>query len=121
MAGTIDYRKLNREKLAAFFEGGDKRSQSFGFELEHALLHEDGSPATYSEAGGVRDVLERLSANYEDKTYEGGELVGMQREGEAVSIEPAGQLEVSIGPCSSVNEIGLAYDSFRGRLDPILC
>ena len=120
MTNGIDYRNLNREKLTAYFEAGDKRTQKFGFELEHALLHEDGSAARYSERGGVRDVLELLSAGYDEKTLEGGELIGMQRAGEAISIEPAGQLEVSIGPCSTVREIEATYRSFRERLDPIL-
>ena len=120
MVDGTDYRNLNRQKLMAYFEAGDKSTQKFGFELEHALLHEDGSAVRYSEPRGVRDVLERLSAGYESKTFEGGELIGMQRAGEAISIEPAGQLEVSIGPCSSVHEIETTYRAFRKRLDPIL-
>lgn len=120
MTNEVDYRALNREKLIAYFEAGDKDTQKFGFELEHVLLHEDGTPVSYSEPGGVRDVLERLSENYKRKAFEGGEIIGMQRAYEAISIEPAGQIEVSIGPCASVHEIEVAYASFRELFDPVL-
>lgn len=115
------YQQLNRDKLVAYFTQGAKHKQSLGFELEHILLHRaTNAPVSYKEPGGVHDVLQRLAPAYTHITYDGEDIVGLEREGEAISIEPAGQLEISAGPFETVLEIEAAYLDFRNRLDPIL-
>ena len=115
------FHDINRRKLVSYFEKGDKSTQKLGFELEHILLHVGtGEPVSYSEPGGVRDVLEQLGEHYDRKIYDGDDLVGLERPGEVISIEPAGQLEISMGPFSHVVEVEAAYLRFRDRLDPIL-
>ena len=48
----------NRENLIAYFEAGCKTRSTLGFELEHILLHrENDAPVSYTEPGGIRDVL----------------------------------------------------------------
>ncbi len=112
---------LNRKHLIELFEGGDKRARSLGFELEHVLLHKGThGPVSYDEPGGVHDILERLAPFYDERHYEGENLIGLSREGAAVTIEPAAQLELSAGPFQSVFEIEAAYLRFRDELDPIL-
>ncbi|MBQ9001943.1 MAG: gamma-glutamyl-gamma-aminobutyrate hydrolase family protein, partial [Eggerthellaceae bacterium] len=109
------------KNLVALFEGGDKYSRALGFELEHVLLHRGShAPVSYDEPGGVRDVLERLAEHYDERHYEGDNLIGLEREGAAITIEPAGQLELSAGPFHTVLEIEEAYLCFRDELDPIL-
>ena len=62
----IDYHKLNQGKIVAYLQSGCKYTQSLGFELEHVLLHKDtGAPVSYSEPGGVDDVLKRLAPAYD--------------------------------------------------------
>jgi len=115
------FHEINRRKLISYFETGDKANQKLGFELEHILLHVGTcEPVTYSEPGGVRDVLEQLSVHYDRKIYDGDNLVGLERPREVISIEPAGQLEISMGPFSDVVEVETAYLRFRDWLDPIL-
>ena len=116
----VDFRKQNRQALVAYLRGGCTFSQGLGFELEHIVLHEDGSPVGYSEPGGIRDVLERLAPFYDQELRENGQLIGLVRDGEAITIEPAGQLEVSAGPFTSVFDIERAYIGFRNKIDPIL-
>ena len=120
MTESVDYRKLNRAKLAEYFRGGCAFTQGIGFELEHVLLSETGEAVTYSQPGGVHDVLKRMAGAYDCELRESGELVGLAREGETLTIEPAGQLEISAGPFYDVVGIERAYLDFRNRLDPIL-
>jgi len=116
-----DFHKLNRDKLVAFFEKGDKYTRSLGFELEHVILHKGThEPVRYSEPGGVREVLERLAPAYDTVMRDGDDIVGLARPGEAITIEPAAQLEISAGPFATVTDIERAYLGFRHRLDPIL-
>lgn len=115
------FQEANRKNLVALFEGGDKYSRALGFELEHILLHKGThEPVTYDEPGGVRDILERLAPFYEHRHYEGDSIVGLSREGAAISIEPAAQIEISAGPFHTVLEIEESYLRFRAELDPIL-
>ena len=121
MSEQNDFHKLNRDKLVAFFQKGDKYTRSLGFELEHVLLHKGThAPATYSEPCGVRDVLKRLAPAYDKVLKDGDDIVGLSRPGEAITIEPAAQLEISAGPFTSVVDIERAYLKFRQELDPIL-
>ena len=115
------FQQLNRDKLVAYFNNGCKQSQSLGFELEHILVHRDtNEPVSYSEPGGVHDILERLAPDYDKIIRDGNDIIGLERPGEAISIEPAGQLEISAGPAHSVLDVEEAYLDFRNRLDPIL-
>ena len=115
------YHQLNRDKLIAFFEKGDKYTRSLGFELEHVLLRKGThEPVRYSEPCGVRDVLNRLAPAYDEVLRDGDDIVGLARPGEAITIEPAAQLEISAGPFESVVDIERAYLDFRHQLDPVL-
>ncbi len=115
-----DFKKLNRQQLVDYLRGGCAFTQKLGFELEHIVLHRDGSPVSYSEPGGIGDVLTQLSSAYDHVTLENGAIIGLASEGEAVSIEPAGQLEISAGPFSNVFDVERAYVGFRNKIDPIL-
>ena len=115
------FHDINRANLVALFEGGDKRPRTLGFELEHVLLHEGtNAPVSYDEPGGVHDVLKRLASFYDEVHKEGDSIVGLSRDGVALSIEPAAQLEISAGPFHTVAQIEKAYGRFRDELDPIL-
>ncbi|MBQ3329226.1 MAG: gamma-glutamyl-gamma-aminobutyrate hydrolase family protein [Eggerthellaceae bacterium] len=114
-------RALNRQNLIDYFEKGEKSTRTLGFELEHIILHAGtGRAVSYSEPGGIRDVLERLSACYDEVLYDGEDIVGCVGPREVVTIEPAGQIEVSLGPCTSVFDVERLYLGFRDKLDPIL-
>ena len=121
MAGTALFHNVNREKLTSYFERGDKYTRTLGFELEHILLHADtGRSVSYSEPGGVRDVLVKLAEKYDHALYDGDDIIGCESPREVVTLEPAGQLEISLGPCDSVFDVERLYLGFRDKLDPIL-
>ena len=121
MDEKTSFHDTNRRNLVAYFEKGDKFSRTLGFELEHILLKKGThEPVSYSEQGGARDVLVRLAERYDRVLRDGDDIIGCENPGEVVTLEPAGQLEVSLGPCSSVMEVERAYLSFRDKLDPIL-
>lgn len=116
-----NYRDINRQNMIAYFEKGDKYTRSLGFELEHIILRAGtGEKVSYSEPGGIRDVLVKLSEKYDKVLYDGDDIIGCESPREVVTIEPAGQIEVSLGPCLSVFEVERIYLGFRSKLDPIL-
>lgn len=115
------FHEVNRKKIAAYFERGDKYSQKLGFELEHVLLRKGtGAPVSYSEPNGVHDILKRLAPLYDRELNDGEGIIGLASGGETITIEPAGQLEYSAGPFATVVDIERGYLEFRSKLDPIL-
>ena len=121
----IRYKAWLLESLLKFFENG--RSQrgtgGFGVEIEHLPVHNsDDTAVTYYEPNGMEALLKRLAPYYdEDKEYwENGHLVGLARPGVAVSLEPGGQVETSIGILKKPSDLNTLYSKFRRELDPIL-
>lgn len=117
-------RDENIRAIVAFFESGvECCSQRLGIELEHTLVHDDGTPVSYSEPHGVRWLLEQLKEAYPQATYDDeGDILGVARPGSAVTIEPASQVELSAGPFATLDDARRCFDAFErklaARLDP---
>lgn len=116
----------NRASIIAYFESGSKeQDRLLGVEVEHFIITEaDGTPFTYAPQGsipGLKDVLEHLLATY-PAIFQNteGELIGCANEEASITLEPAAQIEVSIAPFESIEEIGRAYQHFRAAIDPYL-
>ncbi len=107
-------RERNIEAIAAHLHAGIKTEcRALGIELEHICVDASGTPITYSQPGGVRDVLESLSKTYPERTEHDGDLLGVARPGAAVTIEPSAQLELSAGPFSDLASARTAFDAFE--------
>ena len=111
-----------------------------GFELEHFIvetgshrlvpyLSSDASADAAADASvkqlSVRDILMRLSEFYDEQTYETQPesvdyLIGLSRPKVGITLEPGAQLEISIGPADTIEEIEHFYLAFRSEIDPIL-
>lgn len=117
-------RESNIEAFVSFFESGVKRDDApgeLGIELEHIVVHDDLSPVSYSGDRGIEWVLRKLTSDYHRTTYDSaGDLLGVSRPNEAVTIEPAAQLELSAGPYESLDEASTAFSSFERTLEGIL-
>ncbi|MCI8468202.1 MAG: glutamate--cysteine ligase [Eggerthellaceae bacterium] len=118
-------REANIDAIVAYFESGIKESsERLGIELEHTLVRADGSPVSYSERDGVRWLLGELLADYPEASRDPeGDLLGVARPGEAVTIEPAAQVELSAGPFSRLADAQACFAGFERalaeRLDPV--
>lgn len=118
-------REANIDAIVAYFESGIKESsERLGIELEHTLVRADGSPVSYREENGVAWLLEQLLADYPEATRDPeGDLLGVARPGEAVTIEPAAQVELSAGPFTRLTDAEACFTAFErtlaARLDPV--
>ncbi|MDR2035639.1 MAG: hypothetical protein LBP91_03070 [Coriobacteriales bacterium] len=105
--------------------------QTLGFELEHFVVEKNTLalvPYRNEEdpsAPSVQKVLEQLQGKYTELSYESDtqgntSLFGLSRQCIAITLEPGAQLEVSIGPTTSIAQIEKVYQKFRSEIDPIL-
>lgn len=128
----FDYYYLDRKvnpkhvkSLVDFIASGAKPKEKFGFgvEIEHLPVRKDtGLAVTYAEKDGIHEVLRDLSVKYDPDTFyvERGQLLGFAKPGIAVSLEPGGQVECSLGVCRSDEDFERLYRQFRRDIDPIL-
>ncbi|WP_270296815.1 hypothetical protein [Eggerthella sinensis] len=108
-------RESNINAIVSFFESGIKSfggPGELGIELEQIIVHDDLSPVSYSDEHGVAWVLRQLQQDYpRTTTDEHGDLLGVSRPSEAVTIEPAAQIELSAGPFA---DLATASDASKG-------
>lgn len=120
----MDNFRKNKENLIGYLKSGCKpydMPMHFGVELEHFVVKKDTKEAvSYLGENGVEAILEQLMPLYEESAYSEGHLIALAREGIALSLEPAAQLEVSISPQTDISAIRMIYERFAEEITPIL-
>ena len=121
-ANGMEMYDRNVDAIAAFIESGCIADEgALGIELEHIIVREDGSPVNYSGEDGIQSALEALRADYPQATYDAeGDLLGVARPGEAVTIEPAAQVELSAGPFHELASAKACFEQFEEKLCDVL-
>lgn len=116
--------RRNLDAMIGLLEGGrtDPGHKLIGFELERILVTPDGAAVPYSGERGVAALLSELASHRapEELVHIDGHLLGLdytlEVDGEpvrvTVSLEPAAQLEVAVGPSASVRLLYRAVDEF---------
>jgi glutamate--cysteine ligase len=88
----------SRDDLLATFAGGEKPKESWSIGTEHEKFvfrcTDHGAPS-YDEPGGIRDLLNEMTAFGWQPVIENGNVIALTGPDGAVSLEPAGQLELS--------------------------
>jgi glutamate--cysteine ligase len=97
----------SREQLVAPMAAGEKPRDRWRIGTEHEKLvyrHEDKRAPSYDEPGGIRDILMAMQEYGWKPVYEGGNVIAMSGDDGAISLEPAGQFELSGAPLETLHE-----------------
>jgi glutamate--cysteine ligase len=111
------------EKQVSFFRkyavNGPKL---LGMEFEHFLLDADTLRSyDYFEPNGQRQMMEALShRGWEILLEEEGNILGLKKNGSTITLEPGGQVEISLKPFESIFEIQHAYMAIIDEIDQVL-
>ena len=112
-------------QLAEYIAAGCKPAESFAIGTEHekfGFRHDDLTPPPY-EPGGIRAVLAGMSGGGWEPITDAGNPIGLKRGRASVSLEPAGQLELSGGTLADLHEthaeIAAHYDQVRAAAVPL--
>ena len=93
--------------LIAPMERGEKPKQRWRIGTEHEKfvyrLSDHGAPS-YDEPGGIRDLLMALTRYGWEPVIEGGNVIALSGSDGTVSLEPAGQLELSGAPLVNLHQ-----------------
>jgi glutamate--cysteine ligase len=96
--GSNDRIVESREDLLATFVKGEKPPERWSIGTEHekfVFRCADHRAPSYEEPGGIRDLLMALTDYGWQPVVEGGNVIALTGPDGAVSLEPAGQLELS--------------------------
>ena len=86
---------------------GEKPKENWRIGTEHEKLvfrGPDHHAPAYCETGGIRDILLALAEFGWEPVEEGGQVIAMRGADGTVSLEPAGQLELSGAPLENLHE-----------------
>jgi glutamate--cysteine ligase len=97
----------NVAQLAEPMAAGEKPRERWRIGTEHEKLVycvADHHAPSYDEPGGIRDLLMALTEFGWQPVEEGGKVIAMSGPDGAVSLEPAGQLELSGAPLENLHQ-----------------
>jgi glutamate--cysteine ligase len=96
-----------RDDLLSVFSGGEKPRERWRIGTEHEKFVyrvADHRAPSWDEPGGIRDLLMGLTEFGWRPVEEGGKVIALTGSDGTISLEPAGQLELSGAPLSSLHE-----------------
>ena len=108
--------RLTFDDLVAWFHASGKRRTDFaiGLEWEKEIVRPDGTRLSYDGPDGIESLLHTVANRHGwTKQFEGDYLVGLERGGSTITLEPGGQVELSTPPHDS---IFLLDEALRGHL-----
>jgi len=107
VSGADDPVIERREQLIAPLAGGEKPKDAWRIGTEHEKLvykRNDFHAPAYDEPCGIRDMLLNLQRFGWEPVEEGGKVIALRGADGAVSLEPAGQLELSGAPLENLHQ-----------------
>ena len=97
----------SRADLLSVFERGEKAPADWRIGTEHEKFVyrlADHRAPSWDEEGGIRDLLIGLTEFGWKPVEEGGKVIALTGEDGTISLEPAGQLELSGAPLENLHE-----------------
>lgn len=107
----------HRDQLAAYIASGEKSKDAWRIGVEHEKFGYDDArkmPLPYEGPVSITAMLEGLRDRFNwTPVLEAGKLIGLERDGANVSLEPGGQLELSGAPLETIHQ---TCDEVNGHL-----
>jgi len=96
-----------RDDLLAVFSGGEKPESRWRIGTEHekfVFRRDDHRAPSWDEPGGIRDLLMGLTDFGWQPVEENGKVIALAGQDGTVSLEPAGQFELSGAPLENLHQ-----------------
>ncbi len=109
----------DKQPLLEYMAAGCKPQSKWRIGTEHEKFPyhlSDFSPLTYTEENGIRTLLEKMERFGWEPVMEGDNVIALKQKGGAISLEPAGQLELSGAPLENIHQ---TCDEVSGHLQQV--
>ncbi len=97
----------SREDLLSVFAKGEKPKDRWRIGTEHekfVYFHDDHHAPSYEEKGGIHALMIGLTKFGWEPVYEGENIIALSGADGGISLEPAGQFELSGAPLDNLHE-----------------
>ena len=97
----------SRDQLVASFARGEKPAERWRIGTEHekfVYADSDHHAPSYTEKGGIRDLLDALTEFGWEPVLEGDNVIALNGVDGSISLEPAGQFELSGAPLENLHQ-----------------
>jgi glutamate--cysteine ligase len=108
-------------QLADYLATGCKTPDRFRIGTEHEKFGfrlGDLTPPPY-EPAGIRAMLEGIAANGWTPILDNAQPIGLSRDGASISLEPAGQFELSGGLCRTLHDTQAELEAHLAEIRPL--
>jgi len=119
----MNNRTAMKQKLMAYFNAGCKKEASgIGIELEHFLIDKQTLRSYgYDEGNGQKDLLNKLmTKGWRLLSEENGQPLGLEKEGSTITLEPGGQVEISLRVFEEISALEKAYQHIIDEINGVL-
>ncbi len=119
MANAAEAEVVTYRDLVAYLEAGCKPRKEWRIGTEHEKFGHrisDQAPLGYEGPSGIRAVLEALQRFGWEPYLENGKPIALLKDGQSVSLEPGGQLELSGAPLENLHR---TCDEVHTHLDQV--
>ncbi|KAB3540984.1 glutamate--cysteine ligase [Alkaliphilus pronyensis] len=113
--------KIN--SICDILKSGEKppTNHKIGVEFEHIIVEKNSFKSiNYYQDEGIETILKKMLPKGYTPKYENSNLLGLENHIGAITLEPGGQLELSVKSCMDIKEIEEYYMKFLGDIIPIL-
>lgn len=114
---------LTKDDLVDYMASGCKPREKWRMGLEHEQFAFDvqtGNPLPYDGDPGIKQVLETIAARFGWQTkYEGDNLIALTKDHQSITLEPAGQIELSGAPHSTIAAMVGEHQAYSAELKAI--
>jgi len=101
------------KKFDDYFSENEKSidEMKIGAEFEHIIVQKDSlETVSYYEPGGIETILYETKDRFNwQGIFDSGRLIGLKKNGEKITLEPAGQFELALAPEKCLQLLELKY------------
>nr|MBC8382633.1 hypothetical protein [Candidatus Cloacimonadota bacterium] len=113
------------DRIVEYFHRQEKTHDNLkiGAEFEHFVVRENYLSAVHYDENskdGIRDLLNYLLQKGWTGSFEGDDLIGLEKDGSTITLEPGAQIELSTQHTSTLSEMEQIYKNFVFDLVPWL-
>lgn len=102
------------DRISSFILSGckSKHQLKVGVEFEHFVVTEGFQAVSFDGPLGIESLLKNMATRGWQLFWENQVVIGAQKDGAVVSLEPGGQLELSLPPLYDISKIHRRYQDF---------
>jgi glutamate--cysteine ligase len=110
-----------REQLLAYFVGGNKTEAELGIGTEHEKFAWDAHTGKLLEFDRIEEIMNQMADRFGwERGFDGDRTVALERNDEAISLEPGAQFELSGGVKKTIFETEEELDRHFDELSQVV-